>query len=61
MEESANREIRVCYDKNYESLLEGEITEGGAGLVLRKKLDKLSELFIFKRKKKDKKEDKENE
>ena len=48
----------MCYDKNYESILDGEVTEGGVGLVLRKKLDKISELFIFKRKKKDKKEDK---
>ncbi len=58
LDESATRYIRVFYDKNYESILDGEVTEGGVGLVLRKKLDKLSELFIFKRKKKDKKEDK---
>lgn len=61
LDESATRYIRIFYDKNYESILEGEITEGGVGLVLRKKLDKLSELFIFKKKKKDKKELKENE
>ena len=59
LDESATRYIRIFYDKNYESLLEGEVTEGGVGLVLRKKLDKLSELFIFKRKKKDKKEKEE--
>ena len=45
------RYVRLFYDKNYESVLEGEITETGVGLVLRKKLDKLSELFIFKKKK----------
>ncbi len=61
LDESATRYIRVFYDKNYESLLEGEITEGGVGLVLRKKIDKLSELFIFKRKKKVQNEVKENE
>ena len=61
LDESATRYIRIFYDKNYESLLEGEVTEGGVGLVLRKKLDKLSELFIFKRKKKDKKENNKNE
>ena len=44
--------MSVCStNKNYESVLEGEITETGVGLVLRKKLDKLSELFIFKKKK----------
>lgn len=48
---SGTRYIRLFYDKNYESTLEGEITETGVGLVLRKKLDRLSELFIFKRKK----------
>lgn len=48
---SGTRYIRLFYDKNYESVLEGEITETGVGLVLRKKLDRLSELFIFKKKK----------
>jgi len=33
-------------------VLDGEITETGVGLVLRRKMDRLSELFIFKRKKK---------
>ena len=40
------------WNKNYESVLDGEITETGVGLVLRRKMDRLSELFIFKRKKK---------
>lgn len=48
---SGTRYIRLYYDKNYESVLEGEITETGVGIVLRKKLDRLSELFIFKKKK----------
>lgn len=51
LDKSGTRYVRLFYDKNYESVLEGEITETGVGLVLRKKLDKLSELFIFKRKK----------
>lgn len=51
LDRSGTRYIRLFYDKNYESILEGEITETGVGLVLRKKLDKLSELFIFKKKK----------
>lgn len=49
---SGTRYVRLFYDKNFESLLEGEITEAGVGVVLRKKLDKLSELFIFRKKKK---------
>lgn len=51
LDRSGTRYVRLFYDKNYESVLEGEITETGVGLVLRKKLDKLGELFIFKKKK----------
>ena len=51
LDRTGTRYVRLFYDKNYESVLEGEITETGVGLVLRKKLDKLSELFIFKKKK----------
>lgn len=51
LDRSGTRYVRLFHDKNYESVLEGEITETGVGLVLRKKLDKLSELFIFKKKK----------
>ena len=43
--------IRLFHDKNYDNLVEGELTENGAGIVLRKKLDNLSELFIWKKKK----------
>ena len=35
----------------FQSNIEGELIENGAGVVLRKKLDRLSELFIFKRNK----------
>ncbi|MBQ2778896.1 MAG: translocation/assembly module TamB domain-containing protein [Bacteroidaceae bacterium] len=46
-----NRYIRIFYDKNYESILEGEITETGVGYVYKRKLDKLTELFIFGKRK----------
>ncbi len=52
LDSEGTRYVRLFYDKNYESVLEGEITEAGVGLVLRKRLDKLSELFIFRRRKK---------
>ena len=59
LDTSGTRYVRVFYDKNYESVLDGEITETGVGLVLRRKMDRLGELFIFKKKKKEvKKEDK---
>ena len=49
---SGTRYVRVFHDKNYESMLDGEITETGVGLVLRKKMNRLGELFIFRRRKK---------
>ena len=53
LDKSATRYITLFYDKSYESLLEGEITEMGAGLVLRRKMTRLGELFIFKNRKKE--------
>lgn len=51
LDSSGTRYVRLFHNKNYESLLEGEITETGVGIVLRKKMNHLGELFIFKRKK----------
>lgn len=51
LDNSGTRYVRVFYNKNYESVLDGEITETGLGLVLRRKMDRLGELFIFRRKK----------
>lgn len=51
LDKSATRYVTLFYDKSYESLLEGEITEMGAGLVLRRKMTKLGELFIFRNRK----------
>ena len=52
LDTSATRFVRLFHNKNYESVLEGEITETGVGLVLRKKINRLGELFIFRKKKK---------
>ena len=52
LDSSGTRYIKVFHDKNYESVLDGEVIETGAGIVLRKKVSKLSELFIFRKKKK---------
>lgn len=54
--ESGNRYLRLFYDKNYESILEGEITETGVGYIYKRNMNSLKELFTFKRKKKDKRE-----
>lgn len=47
---SGNRYLRLFYDKNYESILEGEIIETGVGYVYKRKLNNLNELLIFKKK-----------
>ena len=52
LDNTATRYIKLYYDKNYESLLEGELTEMGAGAVFRRKSTKLGDLFIFRKKKK---------
>ena len=49
LDKSASRYVNIFYDNNYESLIEGQVTKMGGGIVLRKKADKLSELFIFKK------------
>lgn len=54
LDNSGTRYIKLFHDKNYESVLEGEIIETGVGIVLRKKMSHLGELFIFRTKKKNK-------
>ena len=49
LDNSATRYVNLFYDKNYESMLDGEVTEMGVGLVLRRRTNKLGELFLFKR------------
>lgn len=47
---NGNRYLRLFYDKNYESILEGEITETGVGYIYKRKLGSLDELLDFKKK-----------
>lgn len=49
LDKSATRYVKLFYDRNYESLLEGNITEMGAGLVLRRKTTRLGDLFLFRK------------
>ena len=51
LDDSGTRYVKVFHEKNYESVLEGEVIETGIGVVLRKKVSKLGELFIFKKRK----------
>ena len=52
LDKSATRYVNLFYDKNYESLMDGEVLEMGGGLVLRRKTNKLGELFLFRKKEK---------
>ena len=65
LDPSGTRYVKIFHNKDYESLLEGELTETGAGIVLHKKMQHMRELFIFKRNKvkpvEDDEKDKENE
>lgn len=51
LDPSGTRYVRLYHDRNYENVFEGEIVETGVGLVLRKKVNKLGELFIFRKRK----------
>ena len=52
LDKSATRYVKVFYDRDSQDPLEGQLTKTGAGLVLRRKTDRLGELFIFRTKKK---------
>ncbi len=52
LDQSATRYVKVFYDRSAQDPLEGQLTQTGAGLILRRKTDRLGELFIFKRKNK---------
>lgn len=51
LDTGGSRYVKLFHNKNYESLLEGEIMETGAGIVLKRRMIKLSELFDFRKKK----------
>ena len=61
LDKSGTRYVRIFHDKNYESVLDGEVIETGAGVVLRKKVSKLGELFIFRTRKKESQRNQEKE
>lgn len=43
--------VRLFHEKDYSNLIEGELDKNGAGVLLRKKVDKFSDLFLWLRKK----------
>lgn len=54
LDQGATRYVKAFYDRDTQDPLEGQLTKTGAGLVLRRKTDKLGELFIFRNKNKKK-------
>lgn len=58
LDNSGTRYVKLFHDKKYANVLEGEVTETGAGIVLKKKVARIKDLFIFQRRKK--KDDKNN-
>jgi hypothetical protein len=48
LDNSGTRYVKAFYNKDTESILDSEVMEMGASLVLRKKTENLSELFIFR-------------
>ena len=49
LDQTAMRYIKLFYNKNSNDLLEGRITEYGGGVVLRKKMSNITELFDFRK------------
>jgi hypothetical protein len=51
LDPAGSRYAKLFYQRQYESLLEGEITKYGGGVVFRKKIRRLGDLFVFGKKK----------
>ncbi|MBQ9362093.1 MAG: translocation/assembly module TamB domain-containing protein [Bacteroidaceae bacterium] len=58
LDNSATRYVRLFHCKDYNNVVEGVLEKNGAGLLLRKKVDKFTDLFIFGKKKEEKEEKK---
>lgn len=47
LDQAGTHYLRLFHNKNYENILDGEVIETGIGYVIRRKLNRLSELFKF--------------
>lgn len=52
IDENGTRFLRLFHKKNFENLLDGEVTETGAGYLIRRRLGNLGDLFKFGNRKK---------
>jgi len=48
LDKAGMRSVRLYHNKNYESILEGEIVETGVGFVYRKKFNRWADLIPWK-------------
>lgn len=48
IDENGTRFLRLFHKKNFENLLDGEMTETGGGYVIRRRLGRLGDLFKFR-------------
>lgn len=48
LDKGSTRYVKVYYDRSANDPLEGQLTKTGAGLVLRRKTNRLGELFLFR-------------
>lgn len=60
LDKSASRYVRIFYDRGVQDPLEGQLTKTGAGLVLRRKSNRLGDLFIFRSRNKEKEKENKN-
>ena len=51
LDQASTKLLKLFYNRDTQDPLEGQLTRTGAGIVLRKKSDRLGDLFIFKKKK----------
>lgn len=51
LDNSGTRYVRLFHDRKYANVLEGEVMETGVGIVLKKKVTRIRDLFLFRRKK----------
>jgi hypothetical protein len=49
LDPGGSRYAKLFYQRQYESLLEGEITKYGGGVVFRRKIRRIGDLFIFRK------------
>lgn len=52
LDDQGSRYVQLFHNKNYASILDGEITETGVGVLLHKRVDHFGEIFIFRKRKK---------